>query len=85
MEHTGECLLVVVTTLRHLCRLEDPPTPFNKLALCLGPLATLLADDDERVRNCASWALLSVAYAHGTTLLTVLGPAYLEAMSKLPV
>lgn len=85
MAHTSGCLLLIVTILRHLCHIEEPPTPFNKLALCVGPLASLLADDNVRVRNGASWALLAVAYAHGNALLTVLTPAFVHAMSKLPV
>lgn len=86
MEHTSESMLAVVTTLMHLCRMEeDPPTPFKKLALCVGPLASLVADDEVRVRNCASYALLSLAYGHGTTLLTVLTPAFLQAVAELPV
>lgn len=73
-----------VLTLRHLCRHVPSPAPFEKLTPFLGPLAALTTHTDEEVSKYACYGLVDVGLAHGTSLLTVLSPAFIENIDQLP-
>lgn len=74
----------VVLTLRHLCRPNPSPAPIHKLTPCLGPLAALTTHSDEEVSKYACYALVDAGLAHGTSLLTVLSPAFVQNIDQLP-
>lgn len=72
-----------VLTLRHLCRHNPSPAPLQKLTPCLGPLAALTTHSDEEVSKYACYGLLDAGLAHGTSLLSVLSPAFIQNIDQL--
>lgn len=83
LEGSRLCVETTVLTLRHLCRVEFPPTPFEQLAPCLGPLSLLTTSDDEEVRGYACYALTDVALVHGSSVFTALSETLVQDLEQI--